>query len=398
MNRTAVSLLLAGLSLASPALAEPLDVAVGKALFDRRWVQAPASTRSADGLGPLFSAQACATCHKAGGPARFVQNEDGLGSLGLVVRLGTEKGTPDPFYGRQIQERAIPGLLPEARVRPRLASAAPQGLMEIDADLDLTGPALGEGIRKELRAAPSLLGRGLIADVDVSAILALADPDDRNGDGIRGRARMVPDGKGGMTLGRFGLKAGGASIAIQVADAASLDMGLSSPFHPEPAGDCTAAQTDCVARATLDEAEIADQSIALIAAFVASLERPLVPDDRRGEGLFAATGCAQCHVPSLPMAKGGEAAIFSDLLLHDMGAALAGRIGDGDIALAEWRTAPLIDLAQRPEARRYLHDGRAGTVEEAILWHGGEGSGSRERFQGLSAEERNALIDYVSRL
>ncbi|MGE0210171.1 MAG: di-heme oxidoredictase family protein [Parvibaculaceae bacterium] len=398
MSRIAFSLFLAGIVLALPARADPLDAVAGKALFDRRWVQAPASTKSADGLGPLFSAQACATCHKAGGPARFVETEDGLGSLGLVVRLGTDKGVPDPFYGRQIQERAIPGLVPEARVRPRLASAVSLRLMQIEADLDLTGPALGKGVHKELRAAPSLRGRGLIAEVDAAAILALADPEDRDKDGISGRARMLPDGKGGVMLGRFGLKAGRASIADQAADAASLDMGLSSPFHPLPQGDCTAVQTDCALRAGPDKAEIGDQSIELIAIFVATLQRPPVPNDPKGEALFAKAGCTQCHVPSLPKAQGGEAAIFSDLLLHDMGEGLSGRIGDGDVDPAEWRTAPLIDLAQRPQARRYLHDGRAGSIEEAILWHGGEAEASRNTFQALGAEERKALIDYVSRL
>lgn len=398
MSRIALSVLLAGLLLAAPAFADPLDLAAGKALFDRRWVQAPASTKSADGLGPLFSAQACATCHKAGGPARFVETEEGLGSLGLVVRLGTDKGAPDPYYGRQIQERAIPGLIPEARVSPRLVSAVQKGLMEIDADLALTGPVLAEGTGKELRAAPSLLGRGLIAEVDAAAVVALADPEDRDKDGISGRVRMVPDGKGGVVLGRFGLKASGASIAVQVADAAALDMGLSSPFHPLPQGDCTQAQRNCVMRATPDEAEISDQSVSLIAAFVAALERPPVPEDPKGEALFAKAGCNLCHVPSLPKARGGEAPIFSDLLLHDMGEALAGRIGDGDVARGEWRTAPLIDLAQRPQARRYLHDGRAGSIEEAILWHGGEADASRAAFRALGAEERKALVDYVSRL
>ncbi len=398
MRLASIVALLALAAAATPALADALDLAAGKALFDRRWVQALASTKSADGLGPLFNAQACATCHKGGGPARFVINEQGVGALGFVVRLGTAEGTVDPVYGRQIQERAVPGLIPEARVLPRLTKAHDRALSAMEAELDLTGPPLADGIRTEIRVAPSLAGRGLIAEVDPNAILALADPDDADGDGISGRVRQVRTPQGMLAPGRFGLKAGGLGIADQVVDAAFLDMGLSSPGRPNPHGDCSLTQADCQARAGRDAQEMTGEMVDLVARYVASLKRPKVPEDRKAEALFASTGCAACHRPSLPMRSGGSAQVFSDLLLHDLGPALSGKIGEEGAEIGEWRTAPLIDLDPRLGMRRYLHDGRAGSVEEAVLWHDGEAAGAKERFGRLSSEERKALIDYVSRL
>lgn len=395
MMRIRTMALLALMASTASAQADGLDVATGKALFDRRWVQAPASTKSADGLGPLFNAQACATCHKGGGPARFVVNEEGVAALGFVVRVGTEEGAPDPYYGRQIQERAVPGLIPEARVRPRLGTDSENAkLPTIAAGLDLTGPSLADDVQTEIRVAPSLAGRGLIARIDPRAMLALADPGDSDGDGISGRVRLLPDG----ATGRFGLKAGGLGIAEQIADAASLDMGLSTSRHPLPQGDCSAEQRACRDRAGSDAAEVTEEMVRLIAAYVESLPRPPVPENARAEALFASTGCAACHRPSMPTLSGGKAAIFSDLLLHDLGPGLAGKIGETGADLAEWRTAPLIDLDPRRGMRRYLHDGRAGTIEEAIRWHGGEAQAARESFESLSSDERKALLDYVSRL
>ena len=384
---------------ATPALADELDVATGKALFDRKWVQAPASTDSADGLGPLFNASACSTCHKDGRGARFTTIGGVLGVAGFVVRLGDAFGHPDPVFGKQVQERAIPGLVPEARIAPALEKTS-DGLEQIKASVTFNGGEPDAASHQQILVAPSLVGRGLMADVAVDAVLALADPNDRNADGVSGRARLLD---GGKTLGRFGTKATGRSIAEQAADAAAFDMGLSSPIRPYPYGDCTPAQQRCLNQANgrspdFDNEEISNAIITAIAAYVASLDRKAPTANPQGEKLFAASGCAQCHVPLMPSGTGKKLPVFSDLLLHDLGEGLAGAFGDDEFSAREWRTAPLIDMNDRKGKRRYLHDGRAATIADAIRWHGGEAQKARDHFHSLGDDDRNRLLDYVGSL
>lgn len=401
---TAFRTVLAGffcIAATSVSCADELDPAVGKALFDRKWVQAPASTNSADGLGPLFNAGACASCHKNGQAARFSQIDGVLGSAGFVVRLGDAQGHADPLLGRQLQEHAIPGLLPEARITPYL-EPAPDGLPLMRARIIYNDAKPAPGTREEFRVAPSLVGRGLIARVAEREILNRADPQDLDGDGIKGRVRIVSTGEGSR-IGRFGLKATGVSIADQTADAMMLDMGLSSPLQPEPYGDCTAAQVKCLANAngrspSSDGEEISRAMVDMVAAYVATLTPRRVPANTEGERLLAATGCAACHVQTLKSETGDALPVFTDLLLHDMGDGLAGGFPDGYATAREWRTAPLIDLASQNGKRRYLHDGRAATLDEAIRWHGGEARKAKELYMNLSAADRTKLIDYLGSL
>lgn len=394
--------LLACLSV-STAAAEELDSAVGKALFDRKWVQAPASTNAADGLGPLFNAQACASCHKNGNGARFSTIGGVLGVAGFVVRLGDAEGRPDPILGRQLQEHAIPGLMPEAKIEPYLDPTG-DGLARMLAKVTFTDKdrVSSPNTKQEFRVAPSLIGRGMIARVAPSEILARADPDDRDGDGISGRARIIRT-KEGSRIGRFGLKTTGAGIAEQTADAAMLDMGLSSPLRPFPYGDCTAAETQCLANGTgrsadFDGEEISAQMVAMVADYVASLRARQVPANPEGERLLRETGCVSCHVPQLKAETGESLPVFTDLLLHDMGKELAGAFPDDFATAGEWRTAPLIDLAAQKGKRRYLHDGRAASLDEAIRWHGGEALPAKERYMKLPASLRAKLIDYLGSL
>jgi len=388
------------------AKAEELDSAVGKALFDRQWVQAPASTDAADGLGPLFNAKACNSCHKDGGAARLIVLDGEAIMRGLVVRTGSITGRPDPFYGHQLQDRAVPGLMPEAKITTRLvkvASGTGATTSDVAVDFTLNGPGFADDTLSEARIAPSLAGRGLIERVSEAAVLALADPDDRDGDGISGRARTIKGKDGQEKLGRFGAKATAASLKDQTADAAGLDLGLSSSLHQTAFGDCTPLQKDCLDMATGNSAafeneEISGEMVAMIAAYVATLPRPVVKSDPQAETLFAATGCVSCHVPQLNDASGKSLPVFTDLLLHDMGDALAGQIGDGFAQPREWRTAPLIDLNPLNGKRRYLHDGRAATIDMAIRWHGGEAQSAREKFEALNAGDRAALIRYLEAL
>jgi CxxC motif-containing protein (DUF1111 family) len=386
----------AGLA-ASLCAADELDIPLGKALFERQWVQAPASVDTADGLGPLFNASACSSCHKGGGAARFTNIDGALGAAGLVIRLGDDHGRPDPYYGRQLQQGAVPGLMSEARIFPDLETADAMGLTRMDARIDLNGPPLAKGAHTDIRTAPSLAGRALIEQVAVDAVLSLADPSDRNHDGISGRARLI-DGE----LGRFGQKATGRSINEQVADAAALDIGLSSREHPRVSGDCTSLETECLRMASIRGAatsgeEISAEMVSLIAAYVRSLKPPAEHRADTPEA-FIEVGCGQCHVPTLRAQSGEPLPVYSDLLLHDLGDGLRGGFDDGFAAAGEWRTAPLIDLDSKGGKRRYLHDGRAGTIDEAIRWHGGEAEAARKRFEALTAAEKAALIAFVRSL
>ena len=197
------ALLLVSCLAAPAALAEELDSAMGKALFDRKWIQAPASTNSADGLGPLFNAQACASCHKNGNGARFSNINGVLGTAGFVVRLGDDHGNPDPVLGRQLQEHAIPGLMPEAKISPYLEPSG-DGLSRMLAKITFNDAKPAPGTGEEFRVAPSLIGRGLIARVAPEEILKNADPDDRDGDGISGRVRIVSTPEGSRIGARVG--------------------------------------------------------------------------------------------------------------------------------------------------------------------------------------------------
>jgi CxxC motif-containing protein (DUF1111 family) len=388
------------------ARAEELDSAVGKALFDRQWVQAPASTDGSDGLGPLFNAKACNSCHKDGGPARLIVLDGQALLRGLVVRTGSINGKPDPYYGHQLQDRAVSGLMPEAKITTRLvkvASGTGPKSNDVAIDFALNGPGFADGTLSEVRIAPSLAGRGLLETVSQDAVMALADPDDRDGDGISGRARIITVADGIARLGRFGAKATAATLSEQTADAAGLDIGLSSPFQKTAFGDCMPSQKDCLAMATGNSAafeneEISGEMVKMIAAYVATLPRPPLKADAQAEALFASAGCASCHVPQLANAKGKPLPVFTDLLLHDMGPALSGKIGDSFADPQEWRTAPLIDLNPLNGKRRYLHDGRAATIDMAVRWHGGEAQSARTRFEDLLPQDRATLIRYLEAL
>ncbi|WP_207483684.1 di-heme oxidoredictase family protein [Arenibaculum pallidiluteum] len=410
-----------GGAIADPA-ADALDAAAGKALFERSWVPAPSSTRAADGLGPLFNARACSACHPAAGRGRPPDPPDAGGEpgAGFVLRLDG-----DPVYGRQVQTRGVSGVPPEARVGAtydeELVRLPGGGTVRLRRPgVVLSGLAYGPlepGLGRSLRIAPPLRGLGLLAAVPETEILAAADPGDGDGDGISGRARLVA-GPEGMRVGRFGWKAENASLEGQVGEAFLLDLGMSVPGLPAGWGDCTVAQVAC--RSAPHGAAVDSEGVEAPSVVLTLISRYLgdLPPRRGGEpdaaglALFAATGCAACHRPALgtaPAAPGAEARrifAFTDLLLHDMGPGLAdglaegggGQGGEEGASGSEWRTAPLWDLAGRgaQDGRlALLHDGRARSVAEAVLWHGGEAASARDRFAGLSRAERDRLVRFI---
>ncbi len=369
-----------------PVLAQhPLDFAAGKAIFDKNWVFAPASTGASDGLGPFFNARSCNACHPDG--------DRGANSTALVVHLN------DLAYGQQIQKFTRPGVPAEALIDlnwPDNADTKPLLPVAVSLlDLEygpLTSPALS------LRIAPPVHGLGLLESIPESVILLLADAEDADGDGISGRVNRLPDGK----LGRFGWKASQASLFDQIGRALSLDMGLGNPHLPDPHGDCTLPQADC--RKTTegnnaDNLEVSQEVFDLLVSYVRKIPAPpqvnLTAGERVGQNLFLDTGCGGCHLPKIEF-DGQEIHPYTDLLLHDMGPGLADELEEGGAAGNEWRTPPLWGL--KPSHGNFLHDGRARNLREAILWHGGEANAARQAFQELNEKEQSDLIDFLSRL
>jgi len=410
---------------ATQAAEDSMDAVLGKALFERLWVSAPSSTKAADGLGPLFNARACSSCHQGGGRAKVSLQEGDLpASAGLTLRVGAAKDgalVPHPLLGSQVQTFAVPGLKPESKLhvtfethvetlsdgiavelrRPRIRIDGQDQL----ADLAWISP----------RLAPDLHGAGLLERVPLTWLAAQADPDDLDGDGISGSVVMGQYGEQDIEPGRFGWKGDEPDLTHQISAAFHFDLGLSTPLRRELWGDCTAAQADCRAApqgADKGGVEVETTVVSLVATYLRSLPAPasieMLGTDR-GRALFAEVGCGACHNSNVPAVVADGAtkwfAPYTDLLIHDMGDRLADRAFDDSVSTVagahEWRTAPLWGLGARVAAKdgaNLLHDGRARSVLEAILWHGGEAAAAKQRAAELSAEDRAALIAFLESL
>lgn len=376
------------------ARAGDLDTAIGAALFRRAWVQAPSSTHANDGLGPLFNARSCSACHRQLERAAIATDAEGrIASEHLVLRLSDAEGRPDPVYGRQLQTSAVPG---DFAAEGRVVRDAGGGFRAADLGY---GP-LDARTRIGAIAAPALRGLGPLAEVPDAVIAIQANRKPR--DGVRGRVNWIVQPDGTRRAGRFGHKAGNATLREQVEAAFALDLGLSTPDRMAPAGDCTPAQAACLAAphgGGAEAPEIADDLVMRVTAYLATVPPPPAPPaDRRGERLFAATGCAACHRPALP-GEAGPVRAFTDLLLHDLGPVLDGGATEPGVASVEWRTAPLWGISRTLQnGAGLLHDGRAASVLDAVRLHGGEGAASRARFEALPAAERARLLAYVGAL
>jgi CxxC motif-containing protein (DUF1111 family) len=375
--------------LAAPAAAASLDAEIGKRLFERVWVSAPSSTQSNDGLGPLYDAPSCASCHAQ---RPLADLDETTVPPGTVVRLGNAKGGGDPVYGHQLQTRAVAGHMPEAN--PDITwTSGPR-----TAAITLYGQNYGApspDTKLALRRAPVLNGVGLLAQIPESEILKNADPSDANGDGIKGRAAWLEIG-GQKILGRFGWKATEPDLASQVSKAFSLDIGMSTNLRPSPWGECTEAQMECRKgphggnNAT---PEIAPALVDTIVQFLSS-QVPRKEEARNGQAQFQQTGCGACHV-NLKLADGTPVPAYTDLLLHDLGEGLNDGIKEGAGDAGLWRTAPLWNVAKSLEIGGLLHDGRARSIEEAIEWHDGEATAARAKFRALTPQDRAALAAFV---
>ena len=424
---------------ANLTFAQGADFALGNGLFERLWVTAPASTIASDGLGPMFSMRSCQDCHVKDGRGHAPRNAgDDAGSL--VVRLGVpEPGPgalgdylgigPDPVYGNQVSDRSVPGVPAEGRIAVSweeafsvpLAGTGPVPLRRPVWSLeDLAYGPLGASTGISPRVAPQMIGLGLVEAIPAADILAHADPEDADADGISGRPNMVASPEfGTQILGRFGVRATTPTLRQQAADAFNADIGIASPLRPDPYGDCTDAQSACHAAfhgmdAPQGGFEVSGESLDLVAFYSGTLGVPRRegvdgPEVLRGKALFHEAGCAACHVPNFVTARLPDRPEhsfqliwpYSDFLLHDMGDGLADGLPAGQATGSEWRTPPLWGLglvrAVSSEAG-FLHDGRARTPEEAILWHDGEAAAARDAYAAMPPPDRAALVTFLESL
>jgi CxxC motif-containing protein (DUF1111 family) len=333
------------------------------------------------GLGPLFVATSCGSCHAG----------DGKGHpFTMLTRFGQTDSTGNKFLhlgGPQLQHRAVPGFQFEA---------------------------IPAGASFSRFMPPANTGLGFLDAVPDAALLALADPNDANGDGISGKPNWIPspayilyrDGtieRNGKYIGRFGKKAAVYDLMQQTANAYNQDMGITSTY--EHYDTYTGFETD---------PEVSNQTVLDVVFYLKTLKAPVQrnqsnPDVIAGKQVFLSISCGKCHTPQLQTGNTSIAAIsnktffpYTDLLLHDMGTGLDDGYTEGTASTAEWRTPALwgLGLSKNSQGGRYflLHDGRAKSIEEAILLHGGEATQSRNSFQQLNATDKAALLKFLESL
>ncbi len=426
---------------------QELDFKVGNGMFRRVWVSAPSSTIASDGLGPLYNARSCQRCHLKDGRGHPPEGpEDDAVSMFLRVSIpapelaandvadieryiaGTHSTAPEPTYGTQLQDFSLPGHAAEYRLNvtydeievPLSGGEVAQLRRPTYGAADLGYGPLHPDAMLSPRVAPQMIGMGLLEAIPAEDILAWADPEDADGDGISGSPQIVwSDVHDRPMLGRFGHKAGNPTVLEQTASAFAGDIGISNPIHTAGSGECTDAQTDCTAARDGGDAEqggfeIDRTGLDLVAFYSRTLAVPARrdvgdPQVLRGRQVFHETGCTACHRPNYVTHRlqGDDPASFqliwpyTDLLLHDMGPALADNRPEGRADGREWRTPPLwgIGLTATVSGHtNFLHDGRARSLLEAVLWHGGEAQGARDTVVEMPPVDRAALIRYLESL
>jgi len=396
----------------------------GHSLFNRAWVTAPATTDNLDGLGPLFNARACATCHaKDGRSAPFNASGELLGMLFRLSVPGTADNggpNPDPVYGDQLRPLGILGIPGDGT--PHVTYEELPGNYADGTAFSLQKPSYSidgwnygepsEGLMISPRTGPSVIGLGLLEAVPEEEILANVHPPDA--DGVHGVPNYVWDAERQATvLGRFGWKANQPSTLQQTAGAFVGDIGITSALFRHET--CTPSMIACnraISGADPDF-ELSDQAFHAVGFYMRALAVPArraVTDQvaLQGELLFTKFGCASCHKSTLHTGPSDAEALanqtihpYTDLLLHDMGPELADDRPDFQATGRQWRTPPLWGLGLLAKVNQHsfmLHDARARGFAEAILWHGGEGTNARENFRSAAASERDALLKFLESL
>ena len=416
---------------------------IGNSFFKRNWVEAPASTKVRDGLGPHFISRSCGGCHVLDGRGRPPEILNRLGRhdqpTEMLVRLSVSGSphlhdgvVPEPTYGDQFNNAAIQGVKPEGEVvlrytpvKGRFADGTPYTLQKPDIGFRNLGYGpMAPGVMTSARVPPQLMGIGLLERVAEADILANAAAQAAQPGPIKGQPNRVWDAPSQqMVLGRFGWKANTGSLAHQTAGAFRGDIGITSTWAPDEA--CTPAQTDCLraergghgGEHEIDRTTLED--VVFYQAVLAPVARRNVNDPtvRQGQALFHQAQCATCHRPGYvtaedrsdgpfprmtsPALAGQPIWPYTDLLLHDMGPGLADGRPDFLASGSHWKTPPLwgIGLIRGVNGHtRLLHDGRANGVLEAILWHGGEAQAATQRVLKMNKAERTALVRFVESL
>lgn len=413
-----------------------VDFSVGNSFFRSPWVIAPSTTTARDGLGPLFNTNACQNCHIKDGRGH-PPTPDATNAVSMLVRLSIPDSpayakvieqlgvVPEPVYGGQFQDMAVPGVTPEGKVRVEYTPVPVR--FKDGTEVELRKPVLqftqlGYGpmhpdTRFSARVAPPMIGLGLLEAIPEEAILANAAAQAKENNGIKGRVNRVWDDELQKTVaGRFGWKAGQPNLNQQNVHAFSGDMGLTTSLRPFD--DCTDAQTACKQAPNGNgpdgEPEVSDNILRLVLFYTRNLAVPArrgVNDEQvlAGKNLFFQAGCQSCHTPQYTTAaNAAEPELanqvirpYSDLLLHDMGDGLADNRTEFQASGRDWRTPPLwgIGLTQAVSGHtQFLHDGRARNLLEAVLWHGGEAQQAQQQVLSFNAEQRAALLAFLNSL
>ena len=411
----------------------------GRDIFYRQWKSEEIGAAQI-GLGPLYNANSCGACHINNGRGRPPVDERSDPSFVLRISIAPQNekqqmalaleeyaSVAEPHYGRQLQDKGVGGrgegkLKAEYRDKPFTLDDGE--VVVLHRPVYSVGKLKYGDLHKDLqisaRIAQPLHGIGQIAAISEAEILSGEDPRDADKDGISGRANLVLDvASGNIVPGRFGWKATQPNLLQQTAAAFAQDIGISSSFFPHTGQGCDEDNTDCSPMNSKPiknkNHEISDDELSLTTQYVSHFQVNQtggglnLGNERVGEKLFSKIGCIFCHRKSYKVKtlnSDGESRSqtiypFSDFLLHDMGAGLADHRPVAQASGWEWRTQPLWGIGKAEEVngnKFFLHDGRARTITEAILWHGGEARGARSKFSALSKKQRVALVEFVSGL
>lgn len=402
------------------------DFTTGNSFFRSNWVIAPASVQTLDGIGALFNAVSCGSCHFKDGRAKPPQsNNEALNGLLFRLSLGNDAQNnpiPEPNYGTQLQDKAIPNALPEAKVQvtyQEITQNYPDGTAytlrkPIYTFLQPNYGNFHPNMQFSPRIAQQLCGLGLLENIKEQDILQNVDENDTNNDGISGKANWVWDATTKkISLGRFGWKANVATLKEQTAGAFNGDIGITSPIFPQEnitqnqqntLGNIPNGGTPEIDEPTFNKVVTYSQLLS-----VPARRNPKDTDILQGKQLFMQLNCNACHKPSFVTGNNSNLQSlnnqtirpYTDMLLHDLGEGLADNRPDFKANGQEWRTPPLWGIGMLQVVNRHtflLHDGRARNVEEAILWHGGEAEKSKNAFKNLSKTERANVLKFLNSL
>ncbi|MCL9780236.1 c-type cytochrome [Vibrio sp. S4M6] len=414
-------------------LSKKLDFSVGNSFFRNPWVQAPASTDARDGLGPLFNTNGCQNCHIKDGRGHPPEKGDPH-AVSMLVRLSIPASTdvqkqtlkregvvPEPTYGGQLQDFALPNQLSEGRVHITYSDKSilfadgtqvtlRQPKVEI---VDLQYGPMHPGTQFSARVAPPMIGLGLLESIPEATLLKWAEEQNSGADGVSGKVNWVWDvQKEKFAVGRFGWKAGQPTLMQQNAAAFNGDIGLTSALFPNE--NCTDKQEICAKLPSGGEPEVSNNILRFVEFYSQHLAVPVRRNAdneqvQQGQSIFVQSGCAACHKTDvktgfregLPALSNQTIHPYTDLLLHDMGEGLADHRPEYLANGREWRTPPLWGIGYTEEVNGhtyFLHDGRARNLMEAILWHGGEAENSKNNVLQLDHEQRDALIAFLNSL